>query len=506
MTINVRSSRGGTARTRDCRFCPGGVGGGEPKLSLASHMVFEDRNKLTSGGSTGRRHDPDVAYYLREISCLTVLTAEQELAAARDIEVERLRFHRTVLATDFTLRIACGLLDELQQRKQRIDRVLGVSVRDRKQISRLRQLIDKHLVTLLGLQRKNDTDLRTVLDGGVPEKQRRLVLRSVRRRRAEAARLIEHLGFRTVQVNQWFEQLIESAEDNGSLPGLVNARCKVQRKRNPEMFVRFLSQYGEDPAMLARLCNRALYYRERYTAAKKKLAAANLRLVVSIAKSYRRSGVPFADLIQEGNCGLMTAVEKYEHTRGHKFSTYATWWIRQAINKAVLGKLTIIRRPIAAVQIMRKVVLDAERLAQRKGRAASAEETDQIRRSETCDQDWLRTAAGGIISLENPADGSSAGIEPHDHRVQQPPDAAHTRQLVDEVYAALNRLSQRNREIIKRRFGLNGYHRHTLEQTAQEVSLSRERVRQLERETLEILAQSLSPLFDNDMAFGDDRR
>ncbi|MGP0030634.1 MAG: RNA polymerase sigma factor RpoD [Acidimicrobiales bacterium] len=283
----------------------------------------------------------------------------------------------------------------------------------------------------------------------------------------------------------------------GRVP-LLNAELEVEIAQTIEvgneaalrLMAHELAESGDGPA--ADLLDAAGQTRNRRLVrkgqqAKDELIEANLRLVVSIAKRYRNRGLAFLDLIQEGNLGLMRAVDKFDHTKGFKFSTYATWWIRQAITRAIADQARTIRIPVHMVETINKVVWAQRQLLQELGREPTVEEVsqrvefpiDRIREIQRINQD--------TVSLEQPVgdeDDFSLSDLIEDRGAVVPDDAA-TRALLDEaVREALGHLSEREQDVVRLRFGLDDGKIRTLEEVGREFGVTRERVRQIESKTL----------------------
>lgn len=224
------------------------------------------------------------------------------------------------------------------------------------------------------------------------------------------------------------------------------------------------------------------------SAAREHLIKANTRLVVSIAKRYMGRGVPFLDLIQEGNLGLMKAVEKYEYQRGFRFSTYATWWIRQTITRAIADQGRTIRVPVHMVDRIRLLYKTSHEMEQKLGRVPTTDELAEAIGSPTSKVEWMMRVSWLPLSLESPINGDDEDVElgmfVEDDITPSPIQSAYTKLLREKVEAVLDTLPPREARILRMRFGLENGRSYTLEEVGQKFGLTRERIRQIESKAL----------------------
>lgn len=457
----------------------------------------EEEDLLIGLGDNESWSDDPVRMYLTQMGEIPLLTRQEEIRLARRIEVTRRKFRTKLLECDYVMQIAFKQLRRVHEGELPFDRTVQVSVTDRLEKDQILGRIPHNLKTIEVLLQRNRHDYRVALGKTFSKKRRQDAWRQLSRRRRKTVRLIEELGLRT----QKFEQLIPVLESFSER--IEELRTKLQHaKRDRKSAAEreawtnelrsILVATQETPASLA---NRVQYLKviySEYQQAKRELSEGNLRLVVSIAKKYRNRGLSFLDLIQEGNAGLMRAVDKFEYRRGFKFCTYATWWIRQAITRAVADQSRTIRIPVHMVETMSRVRNVSRQLLQEKGRDPTLEEV--ARGAETTLEEARRVLAMSRypISLDRPvgnSEDSHFGDLLPDVSADSPSNGASQEMLRSRIDRVLKSLSYREREIIKLRYGLGDGYSYTLEEVGHIFRVTRERIRQIEAKAVRKLQQ-----------------
>lgn len=467
--------------------------------------VASDEAKEFSAG-VNRQHaavwatmDDPVRMYLMQMGRIPLLNRTEEIEAAKQIEQTRTLYRHSMLATDFALEGAIAILEQVRDGELRLDRTVEVSVTNTAEKKRTLRRLGPNVTTLRELVRRNRNDYYIAIDKQRPRRERRAAWASLVRRRNRAVRLVEEMNLRTNRLQPLFDQLIEISKRMDSLKWQIKeieegGECCDGRNVDElsEELRGLMRLTFESPATLRRRVQQTAEKRRRYDEAKRTLSAGNLRLVVSIAKKYRNRGIGFLDLIQEGNAGLMRAVDKFEHARGYKFSTYATWWIRQAITRAIADQSRTIRVPVHMIDTMSKVRNVSRDLLQELGREPTAEETAERAGLPLEDTKCILKMSRQPLSLDQPVsdhDDSYFGEFLEDHRDDDPLHDTHREALKRRIEEAMAGLNYREREILRMRFGLADGYSYTLEEVGKVFSVTRERVRQIESKAVRKLQQ-----------------
>ena len=446
--------------------------------------------------------DDPIRLYLLQMGGIPLLTRETEVSSAKKIEYWRRKYRRTLLANDYVLAGAVQLLQRVQAGKLRLDRTIEVSVTNTREKKRLLKRLGPNLATLQRIEGEKRRLFRVAMSRAVPAARRQEAWRRLVRLRNKAVRLVEEMNLRIQRLYPLHRQLEEQRERyraierqlaaGGLRTPMADDLVREQR--------RILLATRESRCTLGRRLDLLADLRQRYDAAKRELAAGNLRLVISIAKRYRNRGLSFLDLIQEGNSGLMRAVDKFEHARGFKFSTYATWWIRQAITRAIADQSRTIRVPVHMADTINRLRNLTRGFLQSHGREPTLEELAGVSGLSVEEAECVWRMARRPVSLDQPlgdGDEGTVGEFVSDAREVDPLQDVNSQALRSSIGRALAGLSYREREIIRLRFGLADGYAYTLEEVGTIFDVTRERVRQIEAKAVEKLRQ---PGADVDLA------
>lgn len=436
----------------------------------------------------GRHIDDPVRMYLTQMGQIELLNRKQEVSLAMKIELTRRRFRRKVLECDYAMRQVVETLKRVHSGDLPFDRTIKVSQTENLEKDKILQRMPHNLRTLEPLMEGNVEDFQRLSDERTPTEEREGIRERLRLRRRKTVTLVEELSIRTQKVQPLMKKLEQISqrmdELEAEIEGLKGNRAAKEERANLEKELQDLMLITlEEPASLRKRVGIMKQRFTEYEQAKRDLSGGNLRLVVSIAKKYRNRGLSFLDLIQEGNTGLMRAVDKYEHRRGFKFSTYATWWIRQAITRAIADQARTIRIPVHMIETMSKLRNVSKQLLQELGREPTVQETADAAKISYEECKRVLKISRQPISLDRPvgeSEDSYFGDFIEDNSVESPVNAATNEMLKDKIEGVLKTLTYREREIIKLRYGLGDGYTYTLEEVGRIFKVTRERVRQIE--------------------------
>ncbi len=441
--------------------------------------------------TTVRRVDDPVRMYLTQMGEIPLLTREQEIALAKKIELTRMAFRRRVLENDFCMQQAVETMQAVTDGRMPFDRTMKISTTESMAKTTIIKRLPTNLATVRKLLELNQADWRVVQDARTAAAARREAAQRTNQRRRRAVTLLEELSLRTSRVIPLMRKLSSMAAKLESLQVELRQRGKALPGEEVEAMKEELEGLTElvmeGPEDLRRRVDEAQKVFGEYEDAKRKLAGGNLRLVVSIAKKYRNRGLSFLDIIQEGNTGLMRAVDKYEYRRGYKFSTYATWWIRQAITRAIADHARTIRIPVHMIETMSKLRNISKKLLQDLKREPTIEEIAKAANMPVAEARRVMKISRHPISLDRPvgeSEDSYFGDFIEDEKVESPVMSASSDMLKDRIEAVLKTLTYREREIIKLRYGIGDGYTYTLEEVGKIFKVTRERVRQVEAKAI----------------------
>ena len=465
---------------------------GEEKAVDKEHLKKDELlEKELVGEEAAVRIDDPIRMYLTQMGEIPLLTRENEIALARKIELARMGFRRKMLESDYCARNAVDIIQQVHEGTLSFDRTMKISTAENlvRSVIKKRLPVNVHTVNKLlnhnrimfkkSLQAENITDSKHAI-------------KQMHRNKRKTATLLEELSLRTSRIQPMKNKLHGISQKMHQLertiaegPNKDYTAADIQTIKQELTGLQELVL--ETPKQLDKRMRAIDRVFSQYEEAKRSLSSANLRLVVSIAKKYRNRGLSFLDIIQEGNSGLMRAVDKYEYRRGYKFSTYATWWIRQAITRAIADHARTIRIPVHMIETMSRLRTANKILVQKLGREPAIEEIAEEAEMSLEETRRVLKISKHPISLDRPigeSEDSYFGDFLEDDNVDSPVASAAQEMLKERIDVVLKTLSYREREIIKLRYGIGDGYTYTLEEVGRIFKVTRERVRQVEAKAI----------------------
>ncbi len=495
-------------------------------------LQSDESGDLVSTADYAKGTDP-VKLYLKKMGSVSLLTREGEVEIAKRIEEGELEILRALLASRLGTMAIVELGERLETAKTKVKDVIRgvedeVSPEDEKEyLDKVIRAVSK-VKSLLSFQEKMDSKLVGPEARKTPAKEKEAIRNDIKKRERQVETAFESIAFNrktinvlSAQIKDYWNRGRELNEERSKIyqylgvkdaeafqtvadyikdPSKIPETCKKydlpeakllqlvsQEDEAIKKLVRLEGESGVTVEELKRINESLMIGERRADIAKSELVEANLRLVVSIAKKYTNRGLQFLDLIQEGNIGLMKAVDKFEYRRGYKFSTYATWWIRQAITRAIADQARTIRIPVHMIETINKLVRTSRMLMQQLGREPQPEEiavkmempVDKVRK--------VLKIAKEPISLETPIgeeEDSSLGDFIEDKNIINPSEAVISLNLSEQTRKVLSTLTPREEKVLRMRFGIGEKSDHTLEEVGQDFFVTRERIRQIEAKAL----------------------
>ncbi|MFW6044983.1 MAG: RNA polymerase sigma factor RpoD [Planctomycetota bacterium] len=468
----------------------------ESEIAESGKTETETEDAEELAGTTESIDDP-VRMYLTQMGEIPLLTREEEISLAKRIEISRQRFRKRIMQFVPVIEECVEIMEDVAEGEIPFDRTLNkaavevdkdsLAKRVPENAATIRRLLDRIEDAWEKWREKEDSE-----DEQLPREERVDILRDIQNWSRKSQTLLEELGLRIKKVQPRMDEMNDLYEEMGEihreLERLRSERSHRAKRRGLRAELRHLEDQLCLPYEVFKMRFEATRRaHDEYELAKQDLSGGNLRLVVSIAKKYRNRGLSFLDLIQEGNTGLMRAVDKYEYRRGFKFSTYATWWIRQAITRSIADQARTIRIPVHMIETMSNIRDVMKKLSQKLGREPTLEELANATDLSVEETRRVLKISRKPISLDRPvgeSEESTFGEFIEDEDAESPVNVATKEMLKDRIEGVLDTLTYREREIIRLRYGLGDGYTYTLEEVGKIFNVTRERVRQIEAKAI----------------------
>lgn len=434
-----------------------------------------------------RKLNDPIRMYFSQMSEIPLLTREEEVSVAKEIESSRDRLRELIFTTYFGQKKASEILELILKKEILIEKALDVNLSRKGERGEFLLDMAKSVKTIEKNLHKNLGDFTLLCRNGKSKSEGTNIARRITRRLQRNFKEIEKHNIKMKYITIWKSSLVCMAREiRGAVPNPRHWDHDTMNSRIQHINDWLLESYK---SFLNRV-DKVAHEFHRYETSKSGLSRGNLRLVVSVAKRYRKRGLSFLDLIQEGNTGLMRATEKFEHRKGYKFSTYATWWIRQAISRAIAEKSRLVRLPVYMSDILTKIMNISRELTYKNGHPPSVTEiAESIELPAQEVRKVLKLSRPPVslnVSLSDDED-CFLGDFLEDQRVESPTNTVTYEMLRQRIEDILHTLSMREREVIKLRFGIGRDSTYTLEQLGRKFNVTRERIRQIEIRALKKL-------------------